>query len=338
MNAPLNLHCPSCSQPLEEHEAAPLECRECGQTYSQTLGIPDLRGPGFEDTASDQTIVKLLRDAYKTASYEELLTIRIKNAPTYGDLIGHEVDYLRGEAARSELMIKMFRRQLRSNFGAGNTGTALDLGSGTGTSLPLLAEIFEQVVGLEPSLPECILAKKYLETNGVENVRLVQAYGQHIPFKTGVFDFVSALNVLEHVFELRQVLDEVHRTLGDGGQFAGDSRNRFDLFTPEPHVKIRWVGLLPRKWAPAYVRLRRGVGYESTYLLSYRELKRGLQSAFGHHHRVTFPQVTAYGLSPTLDQWVQRISRIPALNSLTLWVFPSHLALAHKPAEGRSGP
>ncbi len=210
---PPSFICPVCSQLLKHQEAGPIQCGGCGQTIPQTLGIPDLRGPGHEDTKTDRTIAGLLLEQFPTASYEELLAIRIEKAPTYRDLIGHEVDYLRGEASRSQLMIDMFHRRLRDQFGQGETHTALDMGSGTGTSLPILAAKYGQVIGLEPSLPELILAQKYLEINGITNVQLVQAYGQKIPYQTGTFDYINALNVLEHVFTINPVMAEIHRTL-----------------------------------------------------------------------------------------------------------------------------
>ncbi len=76
--------------------------------------------------------------------------------------------------------------------------------------------------------------------------------------------------------------------------------------------------LAPRRWI------------QSTYLLSFNELKRGLQSNFGLHQRIVFPAVSAYGFPPSLDSWINKIEKIPLLKTAGLWVFPSHLALAMK--------
>jgi len=57
--------------------------------------------------------------------------------------------------------------------------------------------------------------------------------------------------------------------------------DRFDLFFPEPHVKVRWVRLLLQSRTKPYVRWRTGVGYDATYLLSPADRSRGLRANLG---------------------------------------------------------
>lgn len=267
---------------------------------------------------------------YPTVGFDELLRLRFSNAPTTEPLLDYYIQYHLRLNERGRKMFNMFRAVLEIHFGRPEHGLALDLGCGMGTSMISMAQVFDEVCGLDPSLPELLLAKKYLETQGVTNVTLVQGLGQHLPFPSETFDYVNAQNVLEHVFDLEAVLSEVHRTLRRGGYFCGDSRNRFDLFLPEPHVRLRWVGYLPRRWMGHYVRWRRGVAYEATYLLSYGELKQGLKRQFGPHQRIVFPHVAAYGGPAWVDRALSRIQAIPLLREVLLWVFPVHLALARR--------
>ncbi len=216
---------------------------------------------------------------------------------------------------------------------AGNT-RALDLGCGDGVGLLPLARRFHHVVGLEPDLSQLILARKLCEEHAISNVQLVQGYGQQLPFPDEHFNYVTAQNVLEHVFEADQVVAEVARVLEGGGGFAADSRNRYDLFFPEPHVQLHGVGLLPRRLTNAYVRWRIGTSYDlfHTRLLSYGDVRRALWRSFGPHFRIVLPRVVAYGISERWDRRLAAIERIPLLSGPLIVFFPTHLALARKPS------
>ncbi|MGH2521891.1 MAG: methyltransferase domain-containing protein [Anaerolineales bacterium] len=294
------------------------------------MGIPDLRGPGVIGLEVDEIIVEQMLANYDRATYAELLDLRLHGAPTFGDLIGHETAYHLDQAERGREMVSMFQIRLAEFFGTSAQALALDIGCGSGASLVALAESYQHVAGIDPSLPDLILAQKALEARKVANVQLVQAYGQRLPFPDQAFDYVNALNVLEHVFDFDSVLCEIYRVLKPGGGFAADSRNRFDLLLPEPHVKIRWVGWLPRRWAKTYVRWRRGVGYEATQLLSLADLRRGLDRRFGSGYRIVFPHVSAYGGPAWVESWLARLEHMPIMRDLVLWIFPSHLVLAKR--------
>jgi SAM-dependent methyltransferase len=325
------LLCPVCDQVLAQTDTGQFYCIACGNQPPETCGIPDLRNAAQSARDPDVVIVQQMLIAYHAADYNQLLDIRLKAAPTFKDLVGHEVGYMRTQVERGQAMIDMFQSRLVEHFGpAGRASTVLDLGCGSGGSLLALAKNYEHVVGIDPSLPDLLLAAKLLESNQITNVTLIQAYGQHLPFASQCFDCATAVNVLEHVFDVDRVLGEIHRVLRPGGRFVADSRNRLDLFLPEPHVKLRWVGLLPRRWASHYVYWRRGVPYEVTYLLSYADLQRGLRQSFGRGARITFPKVSAYGSPARVDEWLSRLEHAPILNGLALRIFPSHLVLAER--------
>ena len=113
---------------------------------------------------------------------------------------------------------------------------------------------------------------------------------------------------------------------------AGDSRNRFDLFFKEPHVGLRWVGYLPRRWMVPYVRWRIGVDYNimHAYLLSYRDLSRALQTAFDAQWRIVLPDAAAYGAAGKAADVAEKINRVRRLRALAARVAPSHIALARR--------
>ncbi len=328
-----HLLCPACYTPLSE-EADTLTCPSCGTSYPITMGIPDLRHPRPADTLAEKEVVAQLLAAYKKADYPTLVQLRLRLEPgsqaASDTLMTHITEYVLSQLERGRRMVRMYHEELAQHFTISGHDLALDLGCGSGASLLTLAEQFKVVVGIEPSLASLLLARKALESHDIHNVILVQGYGQHIPYAENSFDYANALNVLEHVFEVKPVLQEIYRTLRPGGCFAADSRNRFDLFLPEPHVQVRWVGMLPRRLAPRYVYWRTGLIYNHTQLLSYGELRQALQSVFGVRHYITFAYPNAYNAPKRFDTWVKKLANIPLLSSLALRIYPSHIAVAQK--------
>lgn len=329
------LCCPECATILPSIQQDDLTCTACGKKIPSVLGIPDLRGSSIVSGVGDDRLVPLLLDAYPSSTYEELVDLRIRNDPNAHHaptaLLQHISTYTATQKQRGQEMVAMFQTRLQKKYRLREQRCALDIGCGSGASLLVLSGLYERVAGIDPGLPNLILARKTLDENNLENVLLVQAYGQKLPFNDEIFDYVNALNVLEHVFDLAGVLMEIRRVLARGGGFAADSRNRFDLIFPEPHARIRWLGLLPRKWAPAYVRWRCKIDYDSTYLLSYFDLRRGMETFFKGSYSITYPDVETYGGHAWVDRVIHTLDRIPLLRELGLWFFPSHLVLAHSP-------
>ncbi len=326
----LTVICLDCGNPLDLSRPDEAVCAGCGRRYPMTFGIPDLRGPLAVVDPVEAALTERLLALYPQSDFAALVDARLRYDSHFGDVRGHEAGYLLSLAERGRGMIAMFHARAAEFFPPAESGAALDIGCGSGASLLTLAGRYRTIAGLDPSLPDLILARKALETAGVADFSLVQAYGQRIPFGSETFDFVNALNVLEHVFDPEPVLSEIRRTLKPGGIFAADSRNRYDLFLPEPHVKIRWVGFVPRRWQKRFVRWRAGVSYETTRLLSYADLRRALRSAFERDYRIAFPLVNAYGGPEWVNGWLRWLERLPILPTLALWFFPAHLALARR--------
>jgi ubiquinone/menaquinone biosynthesis C-methylase UbiE len=281
------------------------------------------------ESSLERNLINMLTSKFHSSSFDELLHIRMTYAPTSGDLLGHEIAYINVQEERGRRMIDMFHQRLEDiDWQADPYGLALDLGCGTGGSMITLSDKFEHVLGLDPSLPSLIIAKKALEDHDIENVQLIQAYGQSLPIQDSSLNFIFALNILEHVHEFDAVFGECHRVLHTGGAFCGDSRNRYDLFSPEPHVKLMWVGYLPRAWAKRYVRFRRDVSYDSTYLLSYNDILISLRKHGFKKFKITFPLIGAYQKPSWIDTLLSKIERVPGVSRMVLQVFPSHLVLA----------
>ncbi len=321
---PGRLCCPSCRGQLTDGQ-----CTTCGETYSATLGILDLRWP--RPVATDPRQAALVSEVlarYSIATFEELAGLQFRDSEVPERLLSVYRGYRAGLQERGHHMMHMFRQRLSTYYSLPGQTLALDVGCGVGAGITALAQEFEWVVGLDPFLPNLLLARKFFQKHGVGNVVLVQAYAQHIPLCDDGVDYAVAQNVIEHLFDVEPVFHELRRVLRPRGCFCGDSRNRFDLFCPEPHARLRWVGFLPRRLQPWYVRKLRNVSYSSTHLLSLCELQRFARRAFGRSARAVFPSVSAYGQSSHWDWLIELVERIPVIRTAILAVFPSHLLLA----------
>lgn len=303
------------------------------------MGIPDLRWPqpAYTDLLEpriqrEEKIVKEIVNNYDTATIEELVQMAFdiigvpRGAPE--DLLEVFQAYRSDLNTRGDQMISMFKEIIESHFTPPDENLALDIGCGVGPSTFSLAKQFQWVIGFDPSLSNLLLAMKYGEEKGFSNVRFVQAFAQNIPLQDNCVSFAVAQNVIEHLHDVENAFKEINRVLKSSGCFCGDSRNRYDLFFPEPHVNIRWLGYFPRHLQPWVVKRLRRLPYTSVHMLSLRELRRYSDRAFGDSVIVTFPLVSTYNRSNRWNMVVKFIGRIPLVRTVVLAIFPTHLLLA----------
>ncbi len=101
----------------------------------------------------------------------------------------------------------------------------LDLGCGGGFMSEALAQRGAKVIGVDPSEPAIIIARKHAEATGLAIDYRIGA-GESLPVTESSADIVLCVDVLEHVRDLDAVLDEVKRVLKPGGLFLFDTINR----------------------------------------------------------------------------------------------------------------
>ncbi|HZD41644.1 MAG TPA: class I SAM-dependent methyltransferase [Terriglobales bacterium] len=321
--------CPSCHAQLTDRQ-----CANCGEVFRRTLGVLDLRWPKppQREVERDQDLVSELLAQFECRTFQDLCEMVRRHH--LGDIPDELAAHLGHRSSNmlqiGDRMVDMFERRLSKHFAIPSKDLALDIGCGYGTATRILASQFRYVIGIDPYLPVLLLAKKLFEDRGARNVILIQAYAQRIPIDDGRVDYAIAQNVIEHLIDVEPALQEINRILRQGGCFCGDSRNRYDLFFPEPHVRLRWVGLLPRRLQPWYVRRFKGVSYADWHvrLQSWWNLHRCARRAFGRSARIVLPLVSAYGQPSKFDKWIERMDEIPVVGALVLSVFPSHLLVA----------
>ncbi len=279
----VRLCCPYCKAALDQDDPENWRCPGCQRSFPVDGGIPDLRTfeTYYGSRERERPAVRALLEAYPTATFADLIRVRFgPDYPLPENLREHYANYRLENVKRGATRIVQAAQYLAQ---AGKTlpegGTALEIGCGSGGMAATLARHFTSVAGIDINMVDLLLAKKLLEEQGLSNVTLACVCAEALPFQTATFGYIEALDVIEHVAQQATVVAEAHRVLGSGGVFWFTSPNRFYLFGPEQHVLVWGVGLIPRRWQNAYVKLRKGIEYRGKRLLSRSELIRLLREA-----------------------------------------------------------
>jgi len=124
----------------------------------------------------------------------------------------------------------------------------LELGCGSGGSLPMFRSYGAKVAGIEVDLNLVKLTNARIKF--LKNAYCIQADGFHLPFAAETFDICVCSHVLEHVDGPHEIVEEINRVLKTGGIALIEFPNR--LYPVEPHGNLFLVPYLPLKLARLY--------------------------------------------------------------------------------------
>jgi 2-polyprenyl-6-hydroxyphenyl methylase/3-demethylubiquinone-9 3-methyltransferase len=103
--------------------------------------------------------------------------------------------------------------------------TVLDLGCGGGFMAEALAQRGATVTGIDPAEKAIAIAQRHAASQSF-SIEYLVGRGEALPLADGSMDYVVCVDVLEHVADLGQVINEVRRVLKPGGLFLFDTINR----------------------------------------------------------------------------------------------------------------
>lgn len=139
-------------------------------------------------------------------------------------------------------------------LGGRRFGTLLDLGTGTGRLLELLAPLYDRAVGIDASASMLAVARANLDRAGIVNaqVRLGDIYS--LPIPRDAFDVVTIHQVLHYLDDPERALAEAARVLRPGGRMLIVDFAPHDLeFLREEHAhrRLGFASDQVRQWIEA---------------------------------------------------------------------------------------
>ncbi len=125
------------------------------------------------------------------------------------------------------------RSRLAYHFAAERiSGRVLEIGTGSGYGIDIIAPHAEEFVTMDKFLPS-VSAEEL-----PQNVTMVSAVAPKLPFESSSFDYVISFQVIEHIEEDHEFVAEIFRVLKEGGEAIISTPNRSLSLTRNPwHVR-----------------------------------------------------------------------------------------------------
>lgn len=246
---------------------------------------------------------------------------------------GYQFDYAKinpgvfdreGRRRKAETMVAVLR-----DFIAGPLATRrlLDVGGSAGAIDIVLAEHFEQVIGVDIDAPAIAHAQAQFRR---DNLQFLVSDAQQLAFPDASFDVVVCSHVYEHVPDASRLMQEIRRVLKPGGVCYFAAGNR--LAWHEPHYHLPLLSVVPRWLAHRYIRLAGKAEFYHEQHLSWWGLQRLVRDFERHDYTQRIADdparfMASYLLPPgslklALARFVLRV--LP-------WLCPGYIWLLRKP-------
>ena len=230
--------CPRCKGDLATHSSS-YRCDRCTTSYPILFGIPDfrLRPDRYLNLEDERAKARRLYEFGQTASIEEL--VQFYYSITY--------DLPRKMALRYQAAIlaapERARHIVRDHAPKPETDILIDIGCGTGGVLVSAQGRYRAIYGVDIALRWLVVCQKRLREQKA-NATLVCADAEALPFPDGGFTQAVAADLVEHVYDIDNTLQEIERTLKPGARFWLSAVNRYCV-GPHPLAGVWAVGFLP---------------------------------------------------------------------------------------------
>lgn len=318
--------CPACRGQLES-TASEYRCAPCTRVYPIVCGIPDFRltPDPYIGIEEDRRKAEVLYKQGRTRSFEALLRYYYSVTPE------DPADLAERWIARARAEVEIASGLLEQCGWSSRPGDdLLDVGCSTGALLIATSARYRRVVGVDVALRWLAVGRIRLRDAGIA-ATLVCANAESLPFASGAFGAVTALDTLEHVRDAPLALRESHRVSAVGAPLLCTANNRLAPM-PEPNIHLWGVSYVPRRWQPAYVRWRRGDLHPyGIRLLTPGELRRGAEAA-GYADVTVEPAAMvaphAVGLFARLVTAYETARRLPLIAQVLKLVGPRLLMTA----------
>lgn len=205
--------------------------------------------------------------------------------------------------------------------------TLLDVGASTGIIDNYLTDYFLEVTGIDIDKEALEFAKKtFLKPNLQFQVDDLMA----LSLADTSFDIVVCTQIYEHVPDSRRMIEEIFRVLKPGGVCYFAAGNRLTLM--EPHYKLPFLSIIPRKFAHLYMQLAGKGNYYHEKHLTLPGLKKLVRPFTVHDYTrkiINEPQKfqAEYMLNP--GSFKHKVARF--ISTYAYWLCPSYIWILKKP-------
>ncbi len=234
-------------------------------------------------------LVRLLDETHsgKTAlPWEFRRAARIKHLNAE-ELESYYTNYLEHRLSDGRKQLALLRKVLRkvSQQPSMPVMSILDLGTGRGGFLAVAQQSAPfhnaDFQGIDTDMASLLINQKINDDCGNTRYSLFCYSGGDLPFDDQSFDIIASFSTLEHVGgvgEQDHLLAECSRCLKPNGTAVITSPNKYNIVTPEEHVRIRFLDLLPTSLKERVSYFLTGMPSSDITPTSIFSLRRGLKS------------------------------------------------------------
>jgi SAM-dependent methyltransferase len=126
-----------------------------------------------------------------------------------------------------------------------DSGVLIDLGCGTGGLLVSAQGCYRAMYGVDIALRWLVVCKKRLQESNA-TATLVCADAEALPFPSGSFSHAVAADLVEHVYDVDNSVQEIARIVEPGGTLWISAVNRYCV-GPHPLTGVWAIGFLPAR-------------------------------------------------------------------------------------------
>lgn len=273
----MNLVCPHCRCELKSDPAS-LQCPKCAKTWPVVKGVPHFvdQADYWGEVGLTQDLVRDVINKMEKQAWREV--IRQHPSPVVRRYY--------------EWLTDLNRAQWHTLLNLKPDSQILDLGAGLGTISYALSKSYARVFAVEKVLERLEFMRGRFAQDNCSNITLIRTDIDLLPLPERSLDLIVLNGVLEWLpynkKELNPRLAQLHylttlRTLlkPGGTLYVGiENRMSYDFFagTPDPHIWIKFVSVLPRIVADAVCLLKIGERYRP-YTYSHRGYQKLLAQA-----------------------------------------------------------
>ena len=163
---------------------------------------------------------------------------RVRYAESYADPYFQEITNLRGLWPPDEIIDEYILEMAKDR----SVQHLLDVGTGAGRILKVLASFIEKGTGIDNSLEMLSIARARLDQEGIRNCQVRVGDMYRLPFGRNSFDLITINSLLRYADQPKKVIAEAARVLKESGALLIVDLAAHDLSELRDEYSHSWLG------------------------------------------------------------------------------------------------